>query len=165
VHLSSQQVITTLPHAQSFLDSFNSDRKASYKINNTTMATAHVTTRSILSSFLPRMFTPATATTSRSLINARQIAHPLLPSLAISIPAISINVPGILEGLWESVLRAVPKKKTSHMKKRHRQMAGKALKDVGVNRCSACGHAKRAHVLCPYCVSGMQSLSNWVKRC
>jgi ribosomal protein L32 len=34
-------------------------------------------------------------------------------------------------------------------------MAGKALKDVtALNRCSACGHVKRAHVLCPYCVQG-----------
>jgi ribosomal protein L32 len=34
-------------------------------------------------------------------------------------------------------------------------MAGKALKDVtALNRCSACGHVKRAHLLCPYCVKG-----------
>jgi ribosomal protein L32 len=34
-------------------------------------------------------------------------------------------------------------------------MAGKALKDVtALNRCSACGHIKRAHVLCPYCMKG-----------
>lgn len=41
------------------------------------------------------------------------------------------------------------------MKKRHRQMAGKGLKDVtALNKCSSCGHVKRAHLLCPYCVSG-----------
>jgi large subunit ribosomal protein L32 len=41
------------------------------------------------------------------------------------------------------------------MKKRHRQMAGKALKDVtSLNKCSACGNVKRAHFLCPYCVTG-----------
>jgi len=34
-------------------------------------------------------------------------------------------------------------------------MAGKALKDItALNRCSACGHVKKAHVLCPYCVKG-----------
>lgn len=34
-------------------------------------------------------------------------------------------------------------------------MAGKALKDVtSLNKCSACGHVKRAHLLCPYCVKG-----------
>ena len=42
------------------------------------------------------------------------------------------------------------------MKKRHRQYAGKALKDVtALNKCSACGNVKRAHLLCPYCVQGM----------
>ena len=41
------------------------------------------------------------------------------------------------------------------MKKRHRQYAGKALKDVtALNKCSACGNVKRAHLLCPYCVNG-----------
>ena len=44
-------------------------------------------------------------------------------------------------------------------KKRHRQMAGKGLKDVtALNKCSACGQLKRAHVLCPYCV---QSIKRW----
>jgi large subunit ribosomal protein L32 len=75
-----------------------------------------------------------------------------IQSLALPI---SINVPPILADLWESVLRAVPKKKTSHMKKRHRQMAGKALKDVqNLNKCPSCGQIKRAHVLCPHCVRG-----------
>ena len=42
------------------------------------------------------------------------------------------------------------------MKKRHRFMAGKALKDVNnLNKCSACGSVKRTHLLCPYCVQGM----------
>ena len=41
------------------------------------------------------------------------------------------------------------------MKKRSRFMAGKALKDVtNLNKCSACGNVKRAHLLCPYCVKG-----------
>lgn len=32
-------------------------------------------------------------------------------------------------------------------------MAGKALEDVtALNKCSACGKVKRAHLLCPYCV-------------
>ena len=38
-------------------------------------------------------------------------------------------------------------------------MAGKALRDVtALNKCSACGRLKRAHVLCPYCV---QSIKRW----
>jgi ribosomal protein L32 len=121
------------------------------------MAASHVTARSVLSAFLPRLSTPAVSNASRfAIVHSRQLSLPVLPSIAFAIPsAIQLNVPGIIEGLWESILRAVPKKKTSHMKKRHRQMAGKALKDVtALNKCSACGHVKRAHLLCPYCVNG-----------
>lgn len=81
---------------------------------------------------------------------------PLATAPRLSIP-IAITIPPILADLWESVLRAVPKKKTSHMKKRHRQMAGKALKDVqSLNKCPGCGQVKRAHLLCPHCVRGEQ---------
>src|ERR1700709_946215 len=121
------------------------------------MAALHATTSSILSSFLPRFSASTVSNASRyTTLYSRQLSHPLLPSLAFAIPsAIQLNVPGLLEGIWESILKAVPKKKTSHMKKRHRQMAGKALKDVtALNKCSACGHVKRAHLLCPYCVKG-----------
>ena len=77
-------------------------------------------------------------------------------STAIALPSISVTLPPLLSDLWDSVLRAVPKKKTSHMKKRHRQMAGKALKDVqNLNKCPGCGQIKRAHLLCPHCVNGM----------
>lgn len=56
-------------------------------------------------------------------------------------------------------MRAVPKKKTSHMKQRSRRMAGKGMKDVtALNKCSACGHVKRAHLLCPYCVKGVYNM-------
>lgn len=85
---------------------------------------------------------------SRFAINASAWSHNWLKPAAIS-----LSIPGIMEGLWDSVLRAVPKKKTSHMKKRHRQMAGKALKDVkSLSTCSGCGQVKRSHVLCPHCV-------------
>ncbi|KAK3673798.1 hypothetical protein LTR78_006352 [Recurvomyces mirabilis] len=85
---------------------------------------------------------------------------PLLQQLRTSfIPAALAPIPVLLGDLWDGLLNAVPKKKTSHMKKRHRFMAGKALKDVtALNKCSACGRAKRAHVLCPYCV---QSIKRW----
>ncbi|KAG9242500.1 hypothetical protein BJ878DRAFT_167441 [Calycina marina] len=125
------------------------------------MSTAiHATTRSILSSFLPTLSTKTASRTSRfTTIYSLQLAHPLLPRLAFAIPAaIQLNIPQILEGLWEGILRAVPKKKTSHMKKRSRQMAGKGLKDVlALNKCSACGNVKRAHLLCPYCVKEIQN--------
>ncbi|OQU98424.1 hypothetical protein CLAIMM_04217 [Cladophialophora immunda] len=75
-------------------------------------------------------------------------------SASIAIPSIATNIPGLISDIWEGILRAVPKKKTSHMKKRHRQLAGKALKDVkAVNQCPGCGRPKKAHTLCPYCVA------------
>ncbi|WEW55640.1 Ski complex subunit Rec14 [Emydomyces testavorans] len=83
------------------------------------------------------------------------ISHPLRSSPDAYVPhAIIFSLPSILSELWESILRAVPKKKTPYTAKRHRQMAGKALKDVkSVTNCPGCGQPKRAHLLCPTCVS------------
>lgn len=79
---------------------------------------------------------------------------PVISSLAIAIPAAIQTIPSILGDIWEGILKAVPKSKTSHMKKRHRQMAGKALRDVtNLNKCPACGGVKKMHTLCPTCVS------------
>jgi len=79
------------------------------------------------------------------------------PFAALAIPSLSLPTLPTLGDIWEGILRAVPKKKTSYMKKRQRFMAGKALKEVtSLNRCSACGRVKRAHILCPYCVDGRQ---------
>ncbi|KAL9102602.1 MAG: hypothetical protein Q9163_002282 [Psora crenata] len=74
--------------------------------------------------------------------------------ISIDVPVVlKLGIPALLAGLWESILRAVPKKKTSHRKKRQRFMAGKGLRDItALNRCSACGNVKRAHLLCPFCV-------------
>lgn len=73
-----------------------------------------------------------------------------------SVYSVITNSISIWAAVWESILRAVPKKKTSHSKKRSRFLAGKALKDVtSLNRCSGCGNVKRAHLLCPYCVKGI----------
>lgn len=77
------------------------------------------------------------------------------PFAALTIPLSLPSIPS-LSDIWEGVLKAVPKKKTSYMKKRTRFMAGKGLKDLtNLNKCSACGRVKRAHFLCPYCVDGM----------
>lgn len=73
----------------------------------------------------------------------------------------SIPLPGLSVGIsinwpwsWSGLLQAAPKKRTSHQKKRQRQLAGnnqqKPLR--GLNRCPACGHVKRAHTLCMHCV-------------
>jgi large subunit ribosomal protein L32 len=76
--------------------------------------------------------------------------------LAIAIPVALQSIPGLLGDIWEGILRAVPKKKTSHMKKRHRLLAGKALKDVtSLNKCPACGSTKKMHTLCPQCMGSV----------
>lgn len=113
------------------------------------MAAIRIPSAGFLSAFLPIVHAtlqPHAAPIARRL--------PLLQQLRTSlIPAAFLPIPSLLEQIWDGLLKAVPKKKTSHMKKRHRQMAGKALKDVtALNKCSACGRVKRAHVLCPYCV-------------
>jgi len=70
-------------------------------------------------------------------------------SLSNTLPSPS----SILRELWDGLLRAVPKKKTSYSKTRSRQMAGKGLKDyLAVVKCPSCGRPKKAHYLCPYCV-------------
>lgn len=79
-----------------------------------------------------------------------------IPQTLLRPAALSVALPSLIADIWESVLRAVPKKKVSHMKRRHRQLAGKALKDVkNLNSCPGCGQTKRSHVLCSHCVSGM----------
>ncbi|CAP92856.1 putative 54S ribosomal protein [Penicillium chrysogenum] len=112
-----------------------------------------------------RLLPFAPATMSRSLLSEslqfpRLARFPPITPIAtrfLQPVSISLNIPSLLSDLWDSVLRAVPKKKTSHMKKRHRQMAGKALKDVkSLNKCPGCGQIKRAHLLCPNCVKDIK---------
>lgn len=115
-----------------------------------TMAALPIPSPALLRAFLP--------------IARAQILHPTsrhLPVLSSFLPAALAPIPTLLDTIWDGLLNAVPKKKTSHMKKRTRQLAsGKGLKDVtALNHCSACGRVKRAHVLCPYCVS---SIRRWI---
>ncbi len=105
-----------------------------------------------LSSLFARR-TPALASSPIVQFGILRLGSPLTV-----LPAISIGISGWLSDIWEGILKAVPKKKTSHMKRRHRQLAGKALKDVSsINTCPGCGKPKKAHTLCPYCVSEIQS--------
>jgi large subunit ribosomal protein L32 len=84
------------------------------------------------------------------------------PSVRFTIPSITSIIP-IITGIWGSILRAVPKKKTSHSKKRKRQLVGKGLKDkTNLTRCEACGDWKLLHTLCPSCVKSIQR--DWRKR-
>ncbi|KAK6499210.1 hypothetical protein TWF506_003838 [Arthrobotrys conoides] len=80
----------------------------------------------------------------------------LVPTFAIGL---RINVPPIISDLWESILKAVPKKKQSHSRKRMRQLAGKALQDIkALNECPGCGSLKRSHHLCPTCVNEIKQM-------
>ncbi|KAL8637003.1 MAG: hypothetical protein Q9228_005678 [Teloschistes exilis] len=84
----------------------------------------------------PVFYTPA--------IYAQQVSRIVSTGLASTLALRISAIPGFLSGLWESVLRAVPKKKTSHSKKRSRFLVGKALRDVtSLNKCSACGNSKQ----------------------
>lgn len=86
----------------------------------------------------------------------------LIPSLRFTLPAITSIIP-IITGIWDSILLAVPKKKTSHSKKRKRQLVGKALQDkTNLTRCEACGDWKLLHTLCMSCVKSIQK--DWRKR-
>ena len=120
------------------------------------MALAHARVLGTILELIPRTFYTQPLFRARPTTPLTQLFPGSLWSLgAVSIPAISLSLPTLIGEIWDGLLRAVPKKKTSHMKKRHRQLAGKALKDVNaINTCPACGKPKRAHLLCPYCVAG-----------
>lgn len=113
-------------------------------------------------SMLPRLLvsspSPFLASAAGRWSRFWQTSAAFLPQTILRPAALSLTIPGLIADIWDSVLRAVPKKKVSHMKRRHRQMAGKALKDVkSLSTCPACGQFKRAHVLCSHCVSGVYS--------
>ncbi|EDU47068.1 RpmF Ribosomal protein L32 [Pyrenophora tritici-repentis] len=80
------------------------------------------------------------------------------PFGALALPSLSLpSLPSIAD-IWDGILNAVPKKKTSYRKKRQRFMAGKGLKDItALNTCSGCGRVKRMHILCPYCVDAIKT--------
>lgn len=98
---------------------------------------------------------PLLQTYSRfNLVKTRSILPPPFTFLRL-LTLLPSGIPSLLSDIWESILRAVPKKKTTHSKSRMRRMAGKALQDVtALVRCPACGKVKRAHVLCQSCVEG-----------
>ncbi|KAF5658902.1 meiotic recombination rec14 [Fusarium heterosporum] len=91
--------------------------------------------------FLPRLASP----TLISAVSFRQFTQKFLPTLSIAIPGVSLNLPTI-DDIWESVLRAVPKNKVSHSKKRSRQMAGKALKDYQMGMLSKAGAMSKQYL-------------------
>lgn len=129
------------------------------------MALATPTMRIVASGspLLSRLLPPTLFSAQRlQQVQPFRFSLPFFPAVALTVPASFQwglpSLPSILEGIWEGILKAVPKKKTSHMKKRHRQMAGKALKDVThLCKCPSCGRTKRMHYLCPHCTSSKGS--------
>ncbi|RMZ66206.1 Ribosomal L32p [Pyrenophora seminiperda CCB06] len=80
------------------------------------------------------------------------------PFGVLALPSLSLPALPSLADIWDGILNAVPKKKTSYRKKRQRFMAGKGLKDItSLNTCSGCGRVKRMHILCPYCVDAIKN--------
>lgn len=109
----------------------------------------------VTASLVPLLASTTAAASRCSMLYSRLFSPRLLGPLSIAIPGVSLKLP-TLDDIWESVLRAVPKKKTSHSRKRHRQMAGKALEDInGLCTCPGCGDIKRTHRLCQKCLEGM----------
>lgn len=131
------------------------DPSSNYRIelNN---SESSVTMAAIAAPLLPRLALPAFPLISRwATFYTTQFTPRLFPSLSIALPAVSLNIPGLLEDIWNGLLNAAPKNKTSHSKKRMRQMAGKALKDVNhLCKCPGCGAVKRTHRLCQQCLEG-----------
>ncbi|ORY08321.1 hypothetical protein K493DRAFT_309905 [Basidiobolus meristosporus CBS 931.73] len=82
--------------------------------------------------------------------NALRFTPALTQPLNIGVRAIGVGAQTIGE-LIGSILWAVPKKKTSHSKKRMRA-SNKALKNMtNIMRCHSCGRPKLMHHICKYC--------------
>ncbi|GMM29154.1 mitochondrial 54S ribosomal protein YmL32 [Martiniozyma asiatica (nom. inval.)] len=116
-----------------------------------------------------------------SLLNIAGLAkaaEALVPRMGL--PAISVGVylpRSFLPESWtqettstenakeEGILKAAPKKKVSHMRRRQRLYApgDKQVKlKNNLNRCPACGHYKRSHHLCMNCVGQIRKF--WKQR-
>lgn len=106
-----------------------------------------------------------------------KVAFPTLPGLP-ELPSIKIGlrVPSFLQPVEQThqeheceidagILKAAPKKKTSHMKRRQR-LYGPGDKQIklkdNLNRCPACGHYKKSHFLCMNCVGQIRKY--WKER-
>ena len=84
------------------------------------------------------------------------------PSVRWTLPTITSIIP-VVTGIWDTILRAVPKRKTTHSRKRKRQLVGKALPDKkNLTRCEACGDWRLLHTLCGSCIKSIQK--DWRNR-
>ena len=88
----------------------------------------------------------------KELITRAGIITGLLTPKAVTREPLSSEISSAPRTIWDSVLLwAVPKKRTSHSKKRMR-MAHKYLKPkTNYQTCPKCGNLKLYHVLCGHC--------------
>lgn len=158
-HYNRRSQRTTGSH---YSEDRNHHQTRSVRRTDKAMASAMLSARTA-PSMLSRLSASTTFFSSKyASVHIRPLALPLLPRLSLPVPAISLHLPSLpsLEEIWDGLLKAVPKKKASHSRRRHRQMAGKALKDVTeLCRCPACGGVKRMHFLCPTCAPSKHSRS------
>ena len=118
-------------------------------VDNTMASLTTMTTRSIRATAIQRYLH------QKSCASIRPVAA-LLFTPTLSQPIFTIPSPSSLLGtLWESILRAVPKKKTSHSKKRMRA-SNKGLEDRKTVGCPGCGRQKLPHHLCAHCFVEMR---------
>lgn len=113
-----------------------------------------------------------------NLSTLSRAANALAPKWGVPSIKLGVSIPQGLLPEWLSpspaaeptemdngVLKAAPKKKVSHMKRRQR-LYGPGDKHVklqnNLNRCPACGHYKRSHTLCMNCVNQIRHF--WKKR-
>lgn len=84
---------------------------------------------------------------SRLLLSARSLPSPAAAEAASWLRRL---LPASALSLWDGLLLAAPKKRTSHAKKRMR-MANKYLRpDPSLKQCDMCGAWKRPHVYCSF---------------
>lgn len=112
-----------------------------------------------------------------SILNGLALALPRLPSLKQFLPqaAPQISTDPRLEELRKQIedqgeapfmidngmiLRAAPKKRTSHRRRREKLYASgdKKIKPLeNLVRCPACGHVKRSHFMCMHCFAEIRT--------
>ncbi|KAJ2559575.1 hypothetical protein EV175_000258 [Coemansia sp. RSA 1933] len=90
----------------------------------------------------------------RTLIQRTGPMVPILPRLSDLVfwkPTITLGLQLLGDILGQAILRAVPKQRTSHSKKRMR-MSNKGLKNRNdIVPCTGCGRPKLIAQLCPTC--------------
>ncbi|SCU90865.1 LAME_0E10330g1_1 [Lachancea meyersii CBS 8951] len=92
-------------------------------------------------------------------LNPRALPHMLQELFGKNARESEHNVNEVLAD--NGILLAVPKKKVSHQKKRQK-LYGPGRKQLQMihhlNRCSSCGHFKRANTLCMHCVGEIRHI-------